>query len=286
MRKIMILWIAIPFFLMSCGDDGLPEGYTVPEPRILAVRTEDPEVRPGDSVSMRMLMAGKKINQMMSNEVEWFLENDPPVSLGTSVYNQDFITEIPMGILSEDEDLLDVSIIAEIVVDNKTFFARKQMRITHDPVAKNPVITEIEVRYQIGDDRISEFIGNGDVIFVGDQIGEVSFTTHTGELAEGENERLIYRWYAADAKQGEGRIYAYKDEDITEKLLGEGAEPSESGRSVVFSLKGDENEGNLESGIYDVYLVVRDNAADSQSWEEDRFGTDFIWFTLCVNKDC
>jgi len=285
-KKAILLWLTLPLVLLSCGDSDLSEDYMVPEPRILAVRLEDPEVEPGGVVFMRMLMAGSKIDQTMTNKVEWFLEADPPVFLGSAPYNEDFVGEIPDDMLSDDEEQLDIPILGKIMVGDKSLFARKKLRITRQPVGKNPAITQIEVRYQSGDETISQYIAVGDVVSIDDKTGEVSFTANTAELPTGENDQLVYRWYSSVSRQGEGKIYAYEDEDITERLLGEGATANEESRSVVFSLKGEENDGGQESGVYDIYLVIWDNAADSQSSEEDRFGLDFIYFTLCVNTDC
>lgn len=58
MKTKVLTIVCIALFLMSCGDDDLPEDYVVVSNKIIAVRINESEVSPGDTVSMKLLVAG------------------------------------------------------------------------------------------------------------------------------------------------------------------------------------------------------------------------------------
>ena len=80
------------------------------------------------------------------------------------------------------------------------------------------------------------------------------------------------------SKNSGGELYINADQDVIRELLGPGEAASETKASAVFSLRGKDADGSLQSGLYDLYLVVRDNAAAPKSAADDRFGTDFLLF--------
>jgi hypothetical protein len=77
-----------------------------------------------------------------------------------------------------------------------------------------------------------------------------------------------------------GELFVYDDKKNIETLLGPGAMAAEFRQSVMFSLFGEDAEETYQKGRYQIYLVVRDNAATSSNSTEDRLGTDFFYFTL------
>jgi hypothetical protein len=130
--------------------------------------------------------------------------------------------------------------------------------------------------------RLTDQAFNGDQITLSPEVHNIALTASMAALAAGENESLVFRWYVSTSKNSGGKLYLNLDKDTIGDLLGSAAEASETKSSVVFSLRGEDADGAVQTGLYDVYLVVRDNAAAPQSAADDRFGTDFFYFTLCV----
>jgi len=280
MKKITLpLLIVLMFLLGACDNSDLLDPYFVQEARILAVKVEDPEAMPGDTVSMRMLVGGKAVEQDMANTVEWAIDDAELEPIGVSDYNQEFDYPIPMDALG-DNTWYDLPIYASITVGQKSLNAQKLFRLTQNPTAKNPVISSVAVRYLSAGQTILETVVSGETFTLPKNVENVAFTAITEELIPGENDTLVYRWYVTISKTNNNKLYVQADEDKVEDLLEDGVNASELFPSVVFSLKGEENDSSFQTGTYDVYLVVRDNAADPQSTADERHGTDFIYFTM------
>jgi hypothetical protein len=126
----------------------------------------------------------------------------------------------------------------------------------------------------------------GEQISLSSQVRNIALTASMEALAPDENDLLVYRWYLSTSKNSGGKLFINNDRDVIQELLGPGEAASETKASAVFSLRGEDADGSLQSGLYDVYLVVRDNASAPQSAADDRFGTDFFYFTLCVGDAC
>lgn len=271
---------------LSCGENDLLDDYIVRAPRTLAVKVQDPEVQPGDSVSMKLLVGGKNVDQTMDETVSWFFYDGQALPVGTAGYGQEFITQIPDHILDNGAQWVDLMVLATIQIGSKRFTAEKNVRITQHPIGKNPVISGVQVAYLKGGQlETAEALG-GDRIEIASQVRNIAFTALMDQLAPGENDCLIYRWYVSTSKNSGGKLYINNDKDVAADLLGPGADASETKESAVFSLRGEYADGSIQNGIYDVYVVVRDNASTPESEADDRFGTDFLYFTLCVNTDC
>ena len=279
-KKILPLLIVLMFLLGACDDSDLLDPYFVEEEaRILAVKIEDPEVMPGDTVDMRMLVGGKVVEQDMVNTVEWAIDGAELEPIGVSDYDQEFSYPIPMDALGNNT-WYDMPIYASITVGQKKLNAQKLFRLTQNPTAKNPAISSVEVRYLSAGQTILETVASGEIFNLPKNVENVAFAAITEELAPGENDTLVFRWYVTISKTNNSKLYVQADEDEIESLLEDGVNASELFPSVVFSLKGEENDSSLQTGTYDVYLVVRDNAANPQSAADERHGTDFIYFTL------
>jgi hypothetical protein len=280
MKKIRLpLLIALMFLLEACDNSDLLDPYFVQEARILAVKIEDPEAMPGDTVSMRMLVGGKAVEQDMVNLVEWAIDDAELEPIGVSNYNQEFSYQIPMDFLG-DNAWYDLPIYASIKVGQKNLNALKLFRLSQNPTSRNPVISSVQVRYLNADQTILETVANGETFTLPKNVENAAFTAITEELAAGENDKLVYRWYISVSKTNDSKLYVQTDEDKIESLLEDGVNASELFPSVVFSLKGEDNDNAFQTGVYDVYLIVRDNAANPQSTADERHGTDFIYFTL------
>ena len=280
----MLILFALP--LLSCGDSDLLDDYMVQSPRVLAVRIQDPEVRSGDPVSMKLLVGGRAVNQDMNETVSWFFLGRQADLVGAAGYDQEFIAAIPDDVLDGEAQWFDLTILASIQIGARSLTAEKNVRITRDPVAKNPVISGIQIAYLDSGRLETVEVHNGDQIDIAAQVKNIACTALTDQLAPGENDQLIYRWYVSTSKTSGGKLYINNDKDLASDLLGPGTGASETKASAVFSLRGEFADGSVQTGHYDVYLVVRDNAAAPQSEADDRFGTDFIYFTLCVNNGC
>jgi hypothetical protein len=286
MRKLNFLFLiclAVGFF--SCGESDLLDDYIADSPKVLAVKIQDPEARPGDPISMRLLVGGRNIDQDMDEPVFWFIDDESLLPLGESIYNQEFISQLPADDLN-GEQWFDLPILSRIKIGSKFLNAQKIVRITQAPKAKNPVINGVQVTYLEGNRRVTDKVINGDTILLSAQVANIAFTALTDKLAPGENDELVFRWYVSASKNSNGLLYINDDSDVILALLGNGVKASERKPSAVFSLKGENSNGSIQTGIYDIYLIVRDNASKSNSSADDRFGTDFIYFTLCVNGNC
>lgn len=282
--QILMLLAGMPV-LAACGESELLDDYFVKEPRVLAVAIQEPEAKPSDTFSMRMLVGGKDIDQNMAATVLWAIDDVEPVPLGYSNYTQEFVSQIPADALEEDE-WYDLPIFARIQVGQTYLNTQKVLRVTQNPVGKNPVISGVRLQYLNGTQRVEETVLSEDKIVLPVNIANVALTAMTEDLALKENEKLIFRWYVTTSKNTDGKLYIQTESNQIEAILGKGSKASEVRRSAVFSLQGKNNDKGVQSGIYDLYLVVRDNAADPQSQADERFGTAFIYFTICINSNC
>jgi hypothetical protein len=279
--RILIILTSLPFFT-ACGENELLEDYFVKDPRVLAVKIQDPEVSPADNVTMQMLVGGKDIDQNMAKMVSWAIDDAEPVFLGTSDYTREFESQASADALPE-EGWYDLPILARIQVGSTFLNAQKILRVTRNPVAKNPVIFGVRLQYLNGGQRVEETIADGATVNLPLGPTNVAVTALTEELAPQQNDKLVYRWYISTSKDTDGKLYIQTDKKKIEAILGKGAKASENRPSAVFSLKGQDGDKAIQSGTYDVYLVVRDNADNPQSQAEERYGTDFIYFTICIN---
>ena len=271
---------------ISCGESDLLDDYIVKAPRALAVRVQDPEVQPGDSVSMKLLVGGRNVDQSMDDTVSWFIYDGQASPVGAAGYDLEFVAHIPDDILDDEAQWVDLIVLATIQIGSKHFTAEKNVRITQHPIGKNPAISGVQISYLDGGLLETVDVLGGDRIELVSRVKNIAVTALTDQLAPGENDRLIFRWYVSTSKNSGGKLYINNDKEVAADLLGPGADASETKASAVFSLRGESADGSIQTGIYDVYLVVRDNASAPESEADDRFGTDFIYFTLCVNNDC
>lgn len=272
--------LVLIFTLASCGESDLTEEYMADTPKIIAIKLSDPEVRPGNEVTMRLLIAGKDIDQNMTSTIFWYAEYQEEILGGWSSYNEDFTLNIPETIIDSNEDDLILPVFARIQIGETYLTAEKLLRITHNPTGKNPHINEVTMKYISNDSIMSSTLKNGESLTIPENTENISLTAVTEELEAGANDQLIYRWYVSFSKTSSNKLWVYDDEDTIEELLGEGATAAEFRKSVIYSLRGEENDEEIQSGTYDIYLVIRDNASNSQSSDEDRLGMDFLYFTV------
>jgi hypothetical protein len=286
--KIMNLFmlVVLAALTISCGESDLLDDYIVKAPRALAVRVQDPEAQPGNSVSMKLLVGGRNVDQSMDDTVSWFFYDGQASPIGVAGYDQEFTAQIPDDVLDDGAQWVDLMVLATVQIGSKSCTAEKNVRITQHPIGKNPVISGVQIAYLEGGQLETAEVLGGDRIEMARQVKNIALTALTDQLAPGENDRLIFRWYVSTSKNSGGKLYINNDKEVAEDLLGPGADASETKASAVFTLRGESADGSVRTGIYDIYLVVRDNASTSESDADDRFGTDFIYFTLCVDSDC
>lgn len=289
MKRLFCLSIVLMLF--SCGESDLTPDYIAEAPKVLAIKIEDPEVEPGSPVRLRLLVGGNSVDQTMTTDVNWFLGLDETAEgralIGTSAYDSALEVIVPDTVRVmepfDSEGWLDVPIFAQITLDGRALTAEKTLRVTKEPVGKNPVITGIRVRYRTEDLIVSNAL-NDEIFIDGDIPSDIAFTAMTHDLGTA-NDTLIYRWHVSRSKNGAGKLYVNTDSDDIAAVIGPGELASEFLKTVVFSLYGEkDNDGDRNNtpafGKYDVYLIVRDKAADAQTRAEDRFGLDFYYFTL------
>lgn len=281
--KTLCIWGILPIILVlgACGDSDLLEDYFVDTPRILAVKIQDPEAQPGDSIAMKMLVGGRTISQQMTATVFWAIDDAEPELIDEAAYTQSVDYQIPIDALAAAQ-WFDLPIYARIQLEQKGLNAQKLVRITGNPTAKNPVISGVRLQYLREGQLDPQMIANGDTISIPADVSNVALTAQTEALPPGQNDKLVYRWYISLAADSAGILYIQREKKEIEALLGAGAKASERRRSAVFSLRGKDNDKNVQIGTYNLYLVVRDNATNPQSLADERYGTDFIYATLRV----
>lgn len=273
MKKHLLIFIFSIFCLIACDDNDLPEDYIVLDSKIIAIKIEDPEVLPGDTVYMKLLIAKNNMDQNSEIPVTWIIGEDADYQV-ESKYSEGLKFAIPVDIL-EEEDSVDVPVIAMVTIDKKILFAEKIFRITNNPVGKNPVISGIKVDWKTDAGIQTKNITNGETITFGPDIENFACTSITEELPGSGNEKLVYKWYISKSSNNDKQIEVNDKKDEIEALLGEDTKAAEFKQSVVYSL-------TEEQGTYSVYLVVRDNKINSSDSSLDRLGTDFYYFTVNV----
>ncbi len=285
MKSKLIPIFTIFFLLLTgCDDSDLLEDYMADQPRIIAMKTTPPEAAPGETVSARILVSGSSVQQSMTNTVTYFISED--INVGMVAYNEDFVFDIPLNVLDET-DWFHFPVFARVSVDNKTLTVQKKIKITSEPVGKNPVITHVEVIYfDTNGETVTDTISEGETLILNETSKSVGFTVITETLSEGDNEKLVYNWYTSTEAEGAGRLYVNTLKDDINTYFNTDETVSDTGKHVLYWLYGEEGDDGLQPGYYTVYCVVRDNAENAQSREEERLGTDFIWFNLCVGSDC
>jgi hypothetical protein len=282
----LLTLVLVAFALLSCGESDLLEDYLVQRPRVLAIKVEAPEAMPAEQVSMRLLVGGETIDQQMDTAVTWFLEEAQEGLLGIAGYDEELSVQVPENALENGSPWIDLAVLARLEIGAKTYYGEKFLRITQNPIGKNPVIEGVDITYLEADERVTSQAFSGDRIAIPSRVGNIALTASMEALAAYENDVLVYRWYLSTSKNSGGKLYINTDQDVIRELLGPGEAASETKASAVFSLRGKDADGAQQTGLYDLYLVVRDNATAPQSAAEDRFGTDFFYFTLCVGDAC
>ncbi|MBA4367783.1 MAG: hypothetical protein C0403_09115 [Desulfobacterium sp.] len=283
MKKQFAIAASLLMLLVSCSESDLPEDYVAVSNKILAIRIQEPEVRPGDTVSMKLLVSGKDMEQDSSIPVTWTIgsEDADYYHQEEIPYHQEFQIEIPSDI-PVGETFVDVPVFASIIIDNKLLSSLKRFRVTNNPVGMNPKISEIQADWKSGNDFHTETIEAGETITIDHTVGNIAFSVNTIELPQGANDQLVYKWYFTTSKNSDGMLEVNDDIEKIEEILGSGSHAAEFRQSVLISLYGENGEESFQKGTYDVYVVIRDNASESNDRSEDRLGTDFYYFTLDV----
>lgn len=280
----LLFFLLTALLLSACGESDLLESYFVKSPRILAIKVQDPEAQPGDTVEMKMLVGGENVDQQMTANVNWFIDDAELIHLGASIYTQPIAIPLPSDAL-DGSDWYDLPIYGRIEIDQKALNAQKTIRVTRNPAAKNPVISGVSLKYITAQENVEQTVNNEETITLPPSAANVALTALTEELPAPQNDKLVFRWYVTLSKNGNGMLYIQTETDEIEALLGGGAKADEIRQSAVFSLRGEDNDKPFQAGTYDIFLVVRDNAADPQSTADERYGTDFIYFTLCLPSE-
>lgn len=283
MYKWSALILGVFFLLLSCGDSDLPEDNTAVSAKILAIRIQEVESLPGDTISLSLLIGGKEIDQNSDIPVRWNIGSPEDAFYYSEVvpYNEDGHLTLP-DMLPAGVTWVDIPVTAAVLVNGKSLSSLKRFRITENPLGKNPRISGITLNWMMNGIAQTTTLSLGETLVIDSSTRNIACTVLTQTLSDGANDKLVYRWYVSTSKSGNGVLKVNDEKTDVEALLGSGALAADFRESVVFSLYGDEAKEAWQSGIYDIYCVVRDNASESQSTEQDRLGTDFYFFTLEV----
>ena len=291
-------WALLLILLSGCGESDMRPDYIVQDPRMMAIKITDPEIERGDPFSLNLLVLGKDVSQEMTNAVTWRLAIDDDMSveakgfLGTTPYCEtlrvpskfwDRIPSETIATLLQGNGYLDLPIMAEIAVGDRILRGVKTLRITEAPRGKNPVIQSILIRFDQGEQMIAP-LGERIITFKrSDHAPEtIACTAIMETLSPGDNDKLLFRWSVSSSKTNDSELYVSSSKKKIEALLGKGAKAAEYRESVIFSTRGEEGSGPFQYGEYEAALIVRDKATDSSGREEDRFGIDFMTFTIVI----
>lgn len=293
-----IVLAALFMMLMGCGESDMTPDYIVKKPRILAIKITDPEIKRGDPFSLNLLVEGEGVSQEMATEVEWgvgvgYSETDADMLvLANLPYTETYMADatvwdaLPsetLDALFQENAFIDVPVMAKIVVNGVTLRGVKTLRVTENPVGKNPVIQSVTVKYDGGSSTVTASDTRIITFKKSEKVPEnIAISANMTELGEGENDKLIFRWTVSASKTSDGELYVNSSNADIEALLGENAKAAEYRDTVVFSTRGEEGDDPVQYGEYEVNLVVRDKKTDSAGREEDRFGVDFLTVTVLI----
>ncbi len=282
--------------LLCACDSNLTPDYMLDTPRIIALEATDPEVAPenNSTVAMRLIIGGKGIDQAMSTPVRWFADPMSNAESGIAAsYSEGFVLPLSQELFAEPhfatikaqydtEGWADIPVTATITVSEKRYDAMKFLRLTKTPQHKNPKILGITAAYLQDTGRVETTVATeGETIGItaGTALKTIGFRALTEDVAVTGNDKLLYRWYITVAHDTGNKLYTASDDD--ELFPGEKS-VDEISRSVVFSLNGKTGDDTLQEGNYDLFLVIRDKAADPQSAAEDRRGLAVFYIKLKV----
>ncbi len=293
-KPITYICIFAALIFASCSEEMTPD-YMSDNPKIHAIRIEPPEARIGETVRMKMLVGGRIIDQNMATPVEWNASTDAPGSGYMVPYNQEFEMDETVWALLSNEEIpeqyftegwFDLPITAAINMNGKTLYAEKTMRIMETPLHGNPKIIGVEASYRLDGDLITEYLETpGETLsFQGAVPDHLGLTAITEDPEITRNDKLIYRWHVSKSKNSGGELWVYTDEAAVESVFGSDVDAEETEPSVLFSLRGEEGDEGFQNGAYDVYLIVRDKASNSESRKDDRFGLDYSYVSISVMK--
>ena len=221
-------------------------------------------------------------------------ESDPEMMVvGSTTYGNRFIANsnfweaIPSEVLDQQlqgNTYIDLPIMAEVVVDGTPLRGFKTLRITDTPSGKNPAIQSVTLLDDQGGSTILTPSGGQTITFKRSEYIPENFacTATMATLNPGDNLKLIYRWSASASKTSDGELWVNHKKSDIESVLGKNVKAAEYRDTVLFSTKGEEGDDPVQYGEYEVSLVVRDKNEESAGREEDRFGVDFMTFTVLI----
>jgi len=295
-KKTIFTAILLLLFI-SCSEDMLPD-YMVDQPRSLAIKVENTEVQVGDTVRFRFLVGGKSVDQNAKTDVFWFSNPENPEDGGfVAPYNRDFemgfnenmMANLPDDMLKlyDEKGWLDFPVTARVTIDDKRVSAMKTMRIRKDSVHKGPKIEGIKVSRLLADEKVSfNLDSSGEKLFFPESEMPENFavTAVMDDERTQSDVQYLYRWYVSLSKDSDAKLYINSEDDAVDELIPLEKSVDEFSKSAIFSLYGEKGRDDLQEGIYDIYLVVREKAIHSTTRGEDRLGIDFFYFTLCVGE--
>lgn len=281
MDKRFLLMIAAVLMLISCGESDLPESHEVADERILALKIDPCEAGPGDSVAMTLLVGGKHMDQAADLPVTWEVgaPGDAYYTQAVVPYHDPLQLDLPLD-LPESVYGDDVFVTASITINHRFLSAVKRFRITPEPVRANPVIQGVRAQYRTDGEKYVQDVGAGAVLSVDGSVKYLVLTAQMANLSQGANDTLVYRWYITESSTNDHTLEADDEPSEIEAILGKDGVAAPYRQSVMISLYGEDGDEKFQSGTYQVYLVVRDNAYQSDDDLPDRLGTDYFSFTV------
>jgi len=210
-------------------------------------------------------------------------------------------------------DYIDFPITGAITVKDKDLYFAHKIRFTKIPKHFNPGITGIELMYPAEpineensenkfiktESKILDKKDNSVISFKDDVPDEVDDVPDffiakilLKDKKETGNVKHIYSWYISRAHESDNdnevlmssgkfklALFDKKGSTYKEQTVSVG----DSKESAFFRLKKD---GEIQSGTYDVYIVVRDKNTEATSVDGDHYGQDFHYFQICVGDAC
>ncbi len=302
MRISTVTTILFLIFLASCQGKDMPE-HRIVNPRILAMKIENPEVRPGDQIKAKLLVGGWGFSQESEISVNWLGAEKlgdfgkqfvKPYREPLSMKVDESIFDLPI-FTTEDREFYNrrgyftIPIYASLEIDDpdrsdkKILSAHKDFKLKREgTLYGNPSVAEVTVSWELEGSKFSRVVTNGNSItFDADKIPD--FAGFVPNIDEKDSDIQLYRWYFSDSSKDDPTIEVEGGEDLSKKLTGE----NESGtreKTVVLDLRGVRE--SLKKGkmlTHSVYFLVRDKKDDPSSSAEYRHGLDFCVINLVFN---
>ncbi len=315
MIKFFFFLILHLFFISCETSDSVTPGHIATDIRPVGLKCDPVEFWPGESVEMKLFLAGRDFSQDSDLPVKWLFSDQltlpyhTPFSLSIPENIEDLISSEIEGVNLPDvfENLqkkgyIDIPLTAEINIPvpgegdrSRNILTTKIVRIhAEEPIQKrkNPEITEVSLYHTDKQGKIIEASvqNSGNIVFYIDKMPDVIlFKTTVENSTEDDDSRLTYSWtFTSDTSMKlKGNIDLELDESKFHDMMEEKQRATPNRKYMALNFKNileEIKENDIELPLkFNFYSVVREKAADPADASEYRWGLDFFFFTFVID---